>query len=560
MALPLLQGCGLKMGNIPTYTSKAPITVARPNAPLVSNQAISQIEQLGQHYIKRQEEDNAVSVMKAEMAYSAWEDGYQYNQDSGVLVSDKFKGANAKGLYDQYQLDADKTFNEIVSGLDNQQQKDAFTARYGARLDQGRDRIAKYESVQVEDDRKASLAAFSQMEVSRAVGLYNDGDKAGATSSLNMSISVKMQEMKTASQPEKDLAKLGIRTAFHKEVFDAMVVDDPDGARSYLKANKKDIESTVFNDLESASKKAVDVRQSQDHTDRIIALGGTLEEQLIKARKLKGDIRDQTVRRVKVRYAEQVAAKKEAVTALVNDFWDRWVPTANIDNIPANLPGKARIEAIRYAEAFAKGKQPKTNLSVYEKVFTMPAAKLAKANLNDYRNTLSPTDFKAAVKRKNDAVNNPDKPDDAGTLTQQIAAVTNELKWTGTSNAAKRGLFHRNVRNEVEADIQRLGRNLSYEEREKILDRMTLKVVTDDGWFDDTEKAVGILTDKEREAFSVSLDDVDATAKKQAKESLELKGVAVTDENLKGLITAEQLHGQSGVAKWFKKALEVGND
>ncbi len=305
------------MGNIPTYVARERLNVTGPSAPLVSGQAVNELQRQAAHAEKREQQDGVVRSMKAVMAFSDWETDYQSNPETGLFHADGFKRDGAKGLYDKYQEDANAKYEEILGSLKGQDEQDLFTSRYQSRLDAGRNRVAAFEARETDAYRKGSLAAYAQSEIKHAVGLSQQGSADEANASLELAVSAKMVELETSSPAERDVAALNLRTAYHKEVFDGLVSNDPDGAQKYLKENRKDIDPTIYNNLESKGKARTDNAKGyglfqttydpdkslSEIYDRIDGGSATAERKTI-AKQLVKDRRS-------IENADQAAAKRE---------------------------------------------------------------------------------------------------------------------------------------------------------------------------------------------------------------------------------------------------------
>ena len=308
------------MAIIPTYTSKEPGAVAAPSVSKVGAAAIGEVDKLSVHFQKRQQEDDVIGVMNADMALSEWQDDYQYNQETGVLVSEKFKGLGAKGAYKKYGSDAEIKYNEILGTLENQNQKDLFARSYQSMLDSGRDRFAKHEAGETDKYRKGSLEGFSTKQAKDAITRYRENDIAGSTAAMNSAVATKLQSMGAASQPEKDNAALAVRTAIHKEIFDGLIAaNDPTGAQGYLKDNKKNIDPTIYDDLQAKGKVTGDKAKGNEIYGKIYDADASLETMYSKIEKAGGTAEQQAIAKTLVKDRRSVANADESADKRAKD-------------------------------------------------------------------------------------------------------------------------------------------------------------------------------------------------------------------------------------------------
>lgn len=214
--------------------------------------------------------------------------------------------------------------------------------------------------------------------------------------------------------------------------------------------------------------------QGQAATDIIVSEGGTLKEQLEKARKIADpDIRDNVVTRVKTRYNEDqtisAAVSKqniEAAWSKVEQLVENKQGQEALDAIPDDIPHAEREKMKKYIQS----PTTETDWDYYEELSNMAPDELKDEKIDITR--LSPAHRKQFI-------------DDQAEIREGrvpviggVAGLANEYMDTvGIKNKKDRGLFRNRLRLEIEEEARAKGKEkLSFEEKQKIMDRMSMEV------------------------------------------------------------------------------------
>lgn len=214
--------------------------------------------------------------------------------------------------------------------------------------------------------------------------------------------------------------------------------------------------------------------KGQAATDIIVAEGGTLKEQLEKARKIKDpDIRDNVVTRVKTRFNEDQTISAAASKKAIEDTWldieklvDEKKGQEALDIIPDSMPHAEREKM----KAYIQSPTTETDWGYYEELSNMEPDELVEEKVDITR--LSPAHRKQFI-------------DDQAEIREgkvpvigDVAGLANEYMDTvGIKSKKDRGLFRNKLRLEIEEEARAKGKDtLSFEEKQKIMDRMTMEV------------------------------------------------------------------------------------
>ncbi|MGL4349775.1 MAG: hypothetical protein ACRCT2_04225, partial [Plesiomonas shigelloides] len=194
----------------------------------------------------------------------------------------------------------------------------------------------------------------------------------------------------------------------------------------------------------------------------------------------------------------------------------------------------------------AEGRPIKTDDSVYyslhQEAVNDPTS-FAKRDLRQYFDKLSPSDRQEMIKLQG-KVQQPDELKDLRTYDQQLTLRYRDLGWDNTDTKQK-AQFERAANDAIVAEQEARGKKLSFEEREKVLDRLLIQGA--DGWVSrgrklfevqGTENEAGFMKgldpDKKASAF---IQKIPASERVQIERALKASGIQVTEQNILDLYT-----------------------
>ncbi|MFI9652842.1 transglycosylase SLT domain-containing protein [Guyparkeria halopsychrophila] len=235
------------------------------------------------------------------------------------------------------------------------------------------------------------------------------------------------------------------------------------------------------------------------------------------------------------RFERQTEAIKQREDSLVADAM-RGVQEngGRYSALPAGLrnelpPGRVG-KVIDFAKKIAKG-DDSTNLWLYNRLAADPKA-LAEMGGDEFyalRDGLSESDFKhfakeraKAIESKQDGTDSPFS--DAGTLTQQLSDATKRAGYDAETRAG----FQYVARQEIQRVQREQDKELPFEERQKIIDRLLLEgEVIGGGFMHNPDKTYyEVVGTEDAEAFRPEVPDTERAA---IEASLERNNMAVTD-------------------------------
>ena len=322
------------------------------------------------------------------------------------------KGINATDGYADTQAQLDALRAEFAAKGSSDRVKALIAPGIARRTERAAETTAVHVQAQRQVARDAASIALQEEAVNDAAANYND---PVAISRAN--ITVKEQALKRAVNAglgleAQNMAIEKASTDLHLAVINAKLPTDPSAAKEYFEKNKKEILGTQRDDIEKTLTAGVTAQRGQENADKIMAMFPDNETKgLEAARKIKDpQDRDEAVKRIKIRYAEEKRATTEAEKEMRKSAWqvilDGGTPN---DLTPAQLSASGlQITSMwSSAENIAKRGQPYALVSdpkVLESVGAMDNGELLELDTDSLRSSVSSTDHAKIVNRKNIAI------------------------------------------------------------------------------------------------------------------------------------------------------------
>lgn len=205
------------------------------------------------------------------------------------------------------------------------------------------------------------------------------------------------------------------------------------------------------------------------------------------------------IEEVNRQYKDMVDAKKQGEEQIVNAAYD-WLVKNKGDwaRMPAtylaNMPPQKVDEAMTFAGKIAAGVPVQTDWDTYTQLRAMAVSnpeKFGKVDLRTYYPTIAPAQREQLVDLQT-KVKDPKQQPTVATLEKQLSIAHNQLAITGNGNAAKRGMFDNAVTQAIADEQADKKRELTFEERDKIIKRLQLPVAGTGGWFSSDKKAYAL--------------------------------------------------------------------
>lgn len=512
-------------------------------------QIIAAGEDFNKIAVQMAERENADMVFRAENALKTEYIGFQN-------AARERRGAAAKDLTKESADWWDKKIGEHSGNLSNPRQREIFTKRASGLRLQSVEGMSAYESEQrrisLNESTTASITSSIDLAASQ-VGTPTErnaimGARADIIKQLDVLAKLNGYDGNTAEATAlRDAKRATALTNLHMQVIQNIANGQNGGerAKAYFEANKTEINGTNYDAIEKLWKTGMTKEKAQETAKALAAMGETEASGLTWIREnLKGDEQEAASLEWRTRHAEMEAATRRMQSNYGDKAWDIYNKTGRYSAIPVDvlngMDPKAREQLKTHAQEKAKGREVKTDFATW---YDLQQKIIAgePVDLKQYAAQISTGDLKGLATLQS-------KPEpelkDAATLQQQLAAEHNNLGWGNTeSDRQKKGAFDKAVGDAINAEQNRTGKKLNYEERQKIIDRMLIQgeVLTGKWYMNDPDKRYYETTPAERKAFKANIPPAQT---KQIIEALKARGKPVTDEAIIDLYNAAKRRGE----------------
>lgn len=448
------------------------------------------------------------------------------------------RGAGAKGYAqetDAWWKDAAERVGKDLSPRAKQLVgRSLFTARQ-----QGLEGASRWENQELDRSQIESYTASQAVEIQRSV---TTGDPAAAQASAAMLRQRAIEQGAARGwTPEIVDAEAGKWTSqLHKQMIGQLANTDPLKAKEYFELNRAQIDSADHARTEHVIKGAVNEVEGK----RIAMEGATLPyaeqvERIAKLTEKNPDLRKAASTFAKEQYTDVKLATAEREAAASDKAWQAFASGASISgidkNVLASMNGRERAQLNEAAEAKqrrraseAEGKAVKTDLKLLGELYDMPPEEFAKLKPEQiYQDKISRGDLEELIKRRTKILDPGEAPQVASTE-QQMNVYASELKLKGDA----KGAFNKVAYDEFNQFAKDNKREPNYDERQKILDKLTIKK---DQWLGTTRYYEVAKDPKKAAAF---VPDISSSVRETVKEAIRLKRMGLSSRDSEEAIAA----------------------
>ena len=397
----------------------------------------------------------------------------------------KYQGANADGYSaaaTEWWGKTAKDYSEKLDPMAKAMVGKSLARRQAASLGQ----VTQF--VEGEKEKHADNTAAANIDTTIQFGV-SSGDVAGASARVReLSAQVGARKGWTTEQVQTETLKN--LSALHTAQI-AKLVELPGGAvaaEAYYQANKTEIGFAQQPKVEQVLKAEVDNQFATQTAAEVAAL--PLGEQLAVAGKIEDPARrEKTIAQIKNNYALVKEVQAEQEKKFADTAWQlvgqgRRVPEA----ILASMDGKERVQLQEHLRAKAErvasgGGAVKTDYKLYTELRERLAAG-ENINLAAYTEKIAGSQLEQLLDIKDARAKGGGKAPEARTQEQQLASFIAPLELKGEA----RGRFESAFGDAVSEHINAKGKAPDYEERKKILDRLTLEGTVEKNWWPDDTK------------------------------------------------------------------------
>lgn len=573
------------MPTVPKYQQQTELR----GLPSVQQQSIASPELLGAGARQTQEAGNA--LLRAGAGLSNIAADMQQREDADMVFQAEAAFRESLIGFEQEALtrtgnkawgitkDVDKWFQDsgakFAEGLTNDRQRALFNQQVGKMRLQGLESFSKFESQQrvksLEQSTNATLetlinsaATTAQMmnseEFSTAGTTQTGPDGQPVPGPLSALQSMKQDglrrlEFYAADTGEDssvtDLKKQLYTSKFHKQVIQARIDADPSSAKAYYEANKEEIAGAERLNLEELVRTGEMKVKAQSFADAALNDGLTEVDAIRQAREsFQGQDEEFVVAEIKTRFGELSQAREGDQRQAADEAYDVFSRTGRLSSIPASvlnrMDGKTRLALRKEAQSMAEGRAIKTDDNVYyslhQEAINNPAA-FAKRDLRQVFDKLSPSDRQEMIKLQG-KVQQPDELKDLRTYDQQLTLRYRDLGWDNKDTKQK-AQFERAANDAIVAEQVAKGKKLTFDEREKVLDRLLIQ--GGGTWYSASKRLFEVQGTEDEAAFvrglepekktSALIQSIPAVERQQIEQALRADGRPVTEQAILNLYT-----------------------
>lgn len=524
------------MPQVPTYDGPQVSATSDPSGALPGGNAGEQWVQAGAALQQAGADQNSVALDQQHMANAdtvlktetSFKNDYLAFQQS---IQNR-KGQNAWGVTQDVHDWFDKAAPKYSDALENDAQRRAFAATFDSVRTQGLETTGKFEA----DQRTASVNESGKDSIQASINLAaadhnNPATIDGAKSDITKRI--QLLGVLNGWSPEVQTAQMtNALTDLHKQVIQALVDENPDHAKAYYDANKNEIAGQDRDVIDKVIREGTIRQIGQQATDQIMTQGLNETAALAEARsKYTGQQQDEVVRRVQERYAEADAIRERDQKTAGDAAWNAFSKGGSITAVPtttlAGMDGKDRIALQKEAQAQATGKNVDTDWTTYYGLRAMASqdpTKFSSTDMRLYYDKLGPDQRKELIDIQDQVKKG--GSNDVQSLNEQLAQTHEIMKW-GNSDADKKGAFDSAVTRELAVQQGTIGRKLTYDERQKVIDRMSIQGNYPGGpWFH-TAHFSDVAGTENADKFQPKIPDDEAA---KIKAALQRRNMPVTDD------------------------------
>lgn len=325
--------------------------------------------------------------------------------------------------------------------------------------------------------------------------------------------------------------------SLHQGVIERMVENGrASDARTYLDqaVQSGEVRGKTIARLEKYTKGATVAQESQTlldahyHADRPV---GKIVAEISKSG-ADQEVIDQAVTRVRQRREIDRADEVERRKVLLTDAWNVIEQGGTTDSLTFAmkdaLDGPTLAQMDKYAHQKRTGAEPVTDWRLFNDLSIRIAHGDVSDNLYKFRGKLADSEFKALVndqqavvtaKRRGEALG------EVGTLTQQINSAVSGWK------AKYKGHFQRVARSEIAREERANGKSLTYDQRQSVIDRLSINMDIDSWMTFDKPRWKIIGTDMEHGAKVNSFADVPPDDAASLKDYFEAHNIPWTEDD-----------------------------
>lgn len=348
---------------------------------------------------REKERADQIAVLNAGNVMAAWENKRFYDPDTGAMT---VHGKDSFGLPETVGAEFQQVASKLEASMGTPRQKEAF-ARLKLERQQNIDlTLRRHVSGEIQKYEGQELTAT--VENARSAAISNADDPRRVGLELGRAVAaIRTHAPRLGLGPEEVKMQIDATTsATHVGVIEQLLATDKTKMASvYFDETKSQIKGESLARIEKAIETGQNLAESQKAADKILAAGGSLTDQLEKAKGLDPKLRDEVSARIEHNDAVKERAKRESEAQTLRGVYDILDRTHDATKIPApvwaQMDGSQRSAARSYADNLARGVAVETDFPTYYSLMQKAAhepEKFATENLLTYRSKIGNAELK----------------------------------------------------------------------------------------------------------------------------------------------------------------------
>lgn len=477
-----------------------------------------------------------------------------YNPKSGAVGR---KGKEAFGAMDEYLPQFDTRMQEIEDRLGDDNQKAMFK---DIRIKQKMDFDGDLQRHVFQESKAYDAETLTKgLEAARedAILNYQTPGKVGESIATQKAFILQHAANNGRSPEWTEMALKTAESQTHKDVIERLLANGEDmTASTYYKTIKGSVTGDDATGLEKALEEGSLRGNSQRMSDDMIAKYGSLGSAMKAVRQIEDPkLRDSVQDRVRGEFAFREQENKKYVDTLERGAYDVLDRTnGDLTRIPpqdwTKFDGASRSALKSYADRKKNGLATETDIEKYYNLKELAgnpatANKFRDLNLMKFKPYLNEADMKKFIEIQTDfkAKGKSDTLDGWRSDRDIVVEAFQAMKMKPDKDPEKFQKFAQMTDERMARESQRLGRKLTNDEVQKIVDDTKVKVITDKGFFYDTKKRLFELDGTEKN-LEVDFKDIPVREREKIVDFLKRNGKEATNDN---------------IIQWYTKGLNRGS-
>lgn len=533
-------------------------------APL--NNLVTQVNDAYQEYAKQAD---TIAATDADAKAQALTNRLIYDPRDGFMTK---KGKDALAIPNEYLPKFQEEMDAIESTLNNDRQRALFRAQTGQYRTKMLADVNKY--VAAEGVRYDAEVTESRVAIAKDDALMNFQDPGAVQNSIaTQTGAIKAFAERTGKPPEWVEAEVRKNVSeTHVGVIDRMInINEPEVAKQYYATIRDELSGADQARLDKNLSAGMAKKQSMDVSDQIMGQGLGYEASLAAARKSSDnpEVRDETVRRVKERFAERETAIRTNQTLTVEKIQQAIGRGESIDNavdvsvftaLPSSVQKNLREQEMHRKTGVSYVSDANL-VSDLERIAAADPIAFQKIDLaGEYSARLNPEDLQYFSKIQGDQKggnNNSTRELTSLNDAMNSAMIDFGLNPNATGERQKLEISKMRIRMKEAMNEQQqiLGKKLNYEQQKSIAESLLIEqrksgpgffealVSGEDFSFGGSNRRLYELDPEEIEA--VNIDQIPRDLRRRIEADLVRAGRPVTDANIEA-VAVERLRGLRG--------------